>query len=215
MVTSSTSLSILLPTHDNTTQPLTTGDLPPSKLSQHTLSHHNTTTTSSPIAGGGGKVNYKKTSTGKMATTGNVKPLSTRERMSLFFEHSGEGKSVAATVTTPKVVIKRDAKFKAACNKLKWFNKGSGPVEQSVSKSIAGDSSKIEDSFEDDGQFYSFHEKVDPSIDEAVNPPVKLPTVLLVSGSLYVCVCVCVCTCECVCARVCVAYVTTFWKSIS
>ena len=89
-----------------------------------------------------------------MATIDNVKPLSTRERMSLFLEHSGEGKS-AATMTTPKEVIKRDTKFKAACNKLKWFNKGSGPVEQSVSKapSIAGDSSKIEDSFEDSGQF--------------------------------------------------------------
>ena len=155
-------------------------------------------------AGGGGEVNYKKTSTGKMATTGNVKPLSTRERMSLFFEHSGEGKSVAATVTTPKVVIKRDAKFKAACNKLKWFNKGSGPVEQSVSKSIAGDSSKIEDSFEDDGQFYSFHEKVDPSIDEAVNPPVKLPTVLLVSRALSVCAYIRACVRACIRVRVCV-----------
>jgi len=124
-------------------------------------------------------MNFKKNSIGKMATTS--KPLSTRERMSLFLEHSGQDKSTDAT---PKVVIKRDAKFKAACNKLKWFNKGSDPVEQSLTKapSLAGDSSKIENSFEDDGQFYSYHEKVDPSIDEAVNPPVKLPTVLLVSG---------------------------------
>ena len=63
-----------------------------------------------------------------MAITGNVKLLST-EIESLFLEHSGEGKSVAAAMTTPKVVIKRDTKFKEVCNKLKWFNKGGGPVE--------------------------------------------------------------------------------------
>ena len=111
------------------------------------------------------------------------------KRWKTFLEHSGEGKSAAVALTTPKVIIKRDAKFKAACNKLKWFNKGSEPVEQSLTKvpSVAGDSSKIEDISEDSEQFYSFHEKADPSIDEAVNPPIKLPTVLLVSGSLCVC----------------------------
>jgi len=182
MGNSSTSVVTLLPTSNNTMQPLTIGHhVISSSTYQHSSSHHNTTTTSS---GSGCNMNFKKSSTGKMATTS--KPLSTRERMSLFLEHSGENKSAAA-MTTPKVVIKRDAKFKAACNKLKWIDKGSSdPVEQSLTKapSLAGDSSKIENSFEDSEQFYSYHEKVDPSIDEAINPPVKLPTVLLVSGSL-------------------------------
>ena len=184
MENSSISAATLLPTN-NTIQLLTTGHhVVPSSAYQHSSSQHNTTNSSAIRSGD--KVNSRKTSTGKMAATS--KPLSTRERMLLFFEHSGEGKSAAATMTTPKVVIKRDAKFKAACNKLKWFNKGSEPVEQSLTKapSVAGDSSKIEDSAKDDGRFYSFHEKADPSIDEAVNPPVKLPTVLLVSGSLCV-----------------------------
>ena len=193
MGNSSTSVATLLPTNNNTIQPLTTGHhVIPSSTYQHSSSHHITTTSGS-ATGRGGKMIFKKSSAGKMATF--AKPLSTRERMSLFLEHSGQGKSAAA-MTTPKVIIKRDTKFKAACNKLKWFNKGSEPVEQSVTKapSVAGDSSKIEESSEDAGQFYSFHEKVDPSIDEAVNPPVKLPTVLMVSGS-FLCVCVRACVC--------------------
>ena len=95
-----------------------------------------------------------------MASTGNVMRLSTQEGMSLFLKHSGECRSVAAAaMATIKEVIKRHAKFKAACNKPKWFNKGSGPMEQSVSKahSIVGDSSKIEDGFEGDKQFCLFH----------------------------------------------------------
>ena len=206
MGNSSTSMATLLPTNNNIIQPLPTGHhVVPSSTYQHSSSHHITTTTGS-ATGRGRKIISKKSSAGKMATI--AKPLSTRERMSLFLEHSGQGKSAAA-MTTPKVIIKRDTKFKAACNKLKWFNKGSEPVEQSVTKapSVAGDSSKIEESAEDNGQFYSFHEKVDPSIDEAVNPPVKLPTVLLVSGSLlyvHACVCVRVCTSvSFVCVRVC------------
>jgi len=55
-----------------------------------------------------------------MASTGNVMRLSIQEGMSLFLEHSGECRSVAAAaMATIKEVIKRHAKFKAACNKLK------------------------------------------------------------------------------------------------
>ena len=114
----------------------------------------------------------------------NVKPLSTQERMSMFMEHT-----VASSYkSTPKIVIRKDANFKSACNKIRWLNKGSEAATARTVTSSAGnnkgsttaDSSEEKVNDDNGSQFYSFHEKADPSLDESVNPPLKLPSVLLV-----------------------------------
>ena len=112
-------------------------------------------------------------------TTPNVKPLSTQERMSMFMEHT----VATGNKLTPKIVIRKDAKFKSACNKMRWLNKASGSATTAATstdnrKHSSASSEKAAD--ENSSQFYSFHEKADPSLDESVNPPIKLPTALLV-----------------------------------
>ena len=123
-------------------------------------------------------------------TAAKVKPLSTQERMSLFMEHS----VATSSRPTPKIVIRKDAKFKSACNKMRWLDKHSGAA---TLKAITSSADEYKDSVaaasdnrekvteENNTQFYSFHEKADPSLDESVNPPIKLPSALLVSSDGY------------------------------
>lgn len=114
----------------------------------------------------------------------NVKPLSTQERMSMFMEHTITGSSKL----TPRVVIRNDAKFKAACNRIRWLNKDSEAVMAKATATSAGNGKdsktsggqEEKTSGENESQFYSFYEKPDPSLDESVNPPIKLPSALLV-----------------------------------
>lgn len=121
--------------------------------------------------------------TGNKKAGTNVKPLSTQERMSMFMEHT-----VASSYkSTPKIVIRKDTNFKSACNKIRWLNKGSEAAAARTMKSSSASNSKDstssnEEKVNDDNgsQFYSFHEKADPSLDESVNPPIKLPSALLV-----------------------------------
>jgi len=132
-------------------------------------------------AGSHSKVASSGSSKKTMASGGSIKPLSTQERMSLFLEHSA---AVSNNRSTPKIVIRKDAKFKSACNKIRWLNKAS-EVAMVTTMTSPGER-KADDNKEMTGennssQFYSFHEKVDPSLDEAVNPPIKLPSALLVS----------------------------------
>ena len=118
------------------------------------------------------------------SSSSSKKPLSTQERMSMFMEHTVAG----SYKSTPKIVIRKDANFKSACNKIRWLNKGNEAATARTVTSSAGNSkgSTTADSSEekvndDNGsQFYSFHEKADPSLDESVNPPLKLPFALLV-----------------------------------
>ena len=107
-----------------------------------------------------------------------VKPLSTQERMSMFMEHT----VASSNKSTPRIVIRKDANFKSACNKIRWLNKGSKVVTIALaagkdSTTVSSSDGKVSD---DGGRFYSFHEKADPSLDESVNPPIKLPPALLV-----------------------------------
>ena len=144
-----------------------------------TVSTSNTAPGSCTRAVGSG--NSKKTST-------NVKPLSTQERMSMFMEHT----VTSSYKSTPKIVIRKDANFKSACNKIRWLNKdseaatartiSSAALNSKDSTTTSSSEEKVND--ENGSQFYSFHEKADPSMDESVNPPIKLPTALLVSHSV-------------------------------
>lgn len=110
-------------------------------------------------------------------TTSNVKPLSTQERMSMFMEHT----VASGNKLTPRIVIRKDAKFKSACNKIRWLNKASEAATTSAdNRKRSSASSEDKTANENGSQFYSFHEKADPSLDESVNPPIKLPTALLV-----------------------------------
>ena len=110
-------------------------------------------------------------------SSSNVKPLSTQERMSMFMEHT----TASSNKSTPKIVIRKDAKFKSACNKIRWLNKAKEATKTTSSDNSKHSTSSKEKTADENGsQFYSFHEKADPSLDESVNPPIKLPTALLV-----------------------------------
>lgn len=110
--------------------------------------------------------------------------------MSIFMEQT----VASSNKSTPRVVIRKDAKFKSACNKMRWLNKASeADATAGNSKGSTAGSEKATD--ENGSQFYSFYEKADPSLDESVNPPVKLPSALLVSVHMAVVVlCAYMCT---------------------
>lgn len=141
-------------------------------------------TVSTSNTGPGSHTRIIASSSGKKAGA-NMKPLSTQERMSMFMEHT-----VASSYkSTPKIVIRKDANFKSACNKIRWLNRGSesttaGTITSSPNNSrdstTADSSSERKVNDENGNRFYSFHEKADPSLDESVNPPIKLPSALLV-----------------------------------
>lgn len=153
------------------------------KLPVHSSSQPSATPVTAP-AGNAGSHSKVVNSNNKTVRPGaNVKSLSTQERMSLFMEHT----VAINNKSTPRVVIRKDAKFKSACNKIRWLNKSSETVTSKAIASVGQDKNStapggIEKTTIDESntQYYSFHEKADPSLDELVNPPIKLPSALLV-----------------------------------
>ena len=147
------------------------------------VSSHTTTTSVTSNTGHGSRTRAVGSGHGSSKKAGaNVKPLSTQERMSMFMEHT----VASSNKSTPKIVIRKDANFKSACNKMRWLNKGREAARTMTSsagnsKDLTTAGSSGEKVNEENGsQFYSFHEKADPLLDESVNPPVKLPSALLV-----------------------------------
>ena len=171
--------------------PPSASQVPPSKQypSQHqsalyggtvtksAMSGHTTTSSGNSTTGHGSRTRAPSSGTGGRQIGANVKPLSTQERMSMFMEHT----IASSNKSTPRIVIRKDANFKSACNKIRWLNKsGKAATISAASKDSTTVSSSDGKVIDNGGQFYSFHEKADPSLDESVNPPIKLPPALLV-----------------------------------
>lgn len=163
-------------------------------------------TTATPVTTSAGNKLLSSSGNNKKTVGTKVRPLSTQERMSMFMEHG-----VAGNKSTPRVIIRQDAKFKAACNKIRWLNKASEVATTKAMASVGKDKDSTthaaggsEKTDENSIQFYSFHEKADPSLDESVNPPIKLPAALLVIVMATLLLCI-----------ICVYIHFTDWSSVS